>query len=143
MDPPGSTTWIHQDPPRGSTRIHHLDPPESTIWIQQDPPFGGRKSKTDQGIAILKLFDHRERASRAIPIGAHAPKNFVVHSKRNCYQVFIITCWLFTITLLYFSCILLIVGCLLSFNDSNPFLMLLTITYWLCTLMCKPLTTNY
>ena len=44
-----------------------------------DPPFGGRRSKKDQEIAILKLFDHRERerGSRAIPIGARASKNIL------------------------------------------------------------------
>ena len=35
---------IHQDPPWGSTRIHHGDPPGSTMEIHQDPPWGSTKT---------------------------------------------------------------------------------------------------
>ena len=55
MDPPGLTTWIHQDPPE------YMDSTGSITSAHQDQPFGGRRSKRDKVIAILKLFDHRER----------------------------------------------------------------------------------
>ena len=39
------TRWIHQDPPRESTRIHHMDPPGSIKWIHQDPSCGCRSTR--------------------------------------------------------------------------------------------------
>ena len=44
MDPPGSISWIHQDPSLGSTRIHRVDPPGSIAWIQQEPSRGSNRS---------------------------------------------------------------------------------------------------
>ena len=38
-NPPGSTTWIHQDPLLVSTTMNH-DPPVSKTEIYQDPPSG-------------------------------------------------------------------------------------------------------
>ena len=37
MGPTGSPMWIHQDPPCGSTRFHHMDP------LDQDPPHGSTR----------------------------------------------------------------------------------------------------
>ena len=34
----GSTRIHHTDPPSGATRIHHFDPPGSIMWNYKDPP---------------------------------------------------------------------------------------------------------